>query len=766
MSDLNSNDPDGIHPVPALPERDVLSGETHAGQSMAEDRWRILIIEAVHLLGLLIIHARHARSARATNVLFDQFVRHLNILGSMPEHDGAVLIRKVTVGDRGASATPNYQILFGDLMLRGDSALEVGRSGQGRAAQLGGALHQAFGCFAEHGIQTLYLRLPDRSDSQIDRMRLALNIAARFRQASDNHTSITFRYYGRTVTVPLIRDRHGAADPNLTLLAGLNGLTGANMRELIKQAQAYCNLESIGKEAPHETNWFDLILNVRSLRTHIVRPPLEINNTPWSLPRTAKVAGYPLEPGGGTVGKASNRADQFETDAPGRPMQFGAQFLIDRLGSPDGEILQAIEALFAEDYSSLTPTQLGPRLLLISRLLYVLEDKVSDSSVAERVLSHLSACLDWIPESVRLCITMQRKGMRIGSGRNALLIGMVHPRLSDLITMVKERVLTRRKIEAVQAFVFGFKEPEAANLAERFEIGLPDVRAITALLEACFDSQGRFGYPAFEARIDQMASYESIIFEILWCLFKRTADRKERLGLLQAIRQLIARLEKPKRAVRFLLSDICQNPFEVKHLDRNAFVLANILACADNRHANSELNRTSAGVLAIPKGTHRRIQKYAAWRLDFDQVCMLTKIRTIGDMLQRTAEARDSEKPLLFDYDFLIALEREIFIFLALVGGQTARIILRHALARYGRFEREDPDSRHPLHSLPAVQSQLLIIIRGLGCIGTERDLDLLREFERKIMDMQTSKTNYFHHNADRRILEALTLSIKAIQHE
>jgi hypothetical protein len=225
-------------------------------------------------------------------------------------------------------------------------------------------------------------------------------------------------------------------------------------------------------------------------------------------------------------------------------------------------------------------------------------------------------------------------------------------------------------------------------------------------------------------------------------------------------------LNRPKQAMRFLLSDICQNPFEVKHMDRDAFMLANGLLCRHDRQPHSDLKQTPESVLTIKVGIDRPTQHYAAWRLDSDQVRILTKMRAIEGALQLAADPKSSGQTQLFDYDFLISLEREVFLFLALVGGQTARIILRQALLRYGRFDGEDQGSSHPASSLSSTYSQLLIIVRGLGRIGAESDASLLRGYEHKVADKLRFTAREGNDLMGRRILKTLALSIKAIQNE
>jgi hypothetical protein len=746
-----------------------------------QEHWIVLVVEFVHLLGLFLIHTMHSKSDRATAVLFDQMVRHLNILDKMPGHDGAMMIRQVLERDPMALRPPNYMVLFGNITLRGDTASGQPRYTQGQISHFDSALRQAFSCLAEQGIHALFLQLPGHSKIQVDRLRLALNIVARFRFVADNADSIAFRYYGRTMAVPLIRDRFGQADPNLTLVAGLNGLSATNTMELVKQAEAYGQLKAgteMSSRSEQPVNWYNHIFGEPRLRRQLIRPPIEINNLPWataSAQRSENISqGNVID--GGQPGQHQYRmalTEDHGTDIPhqtvdtlqsARPV-VNRDFLLHHLSPCNQKTIHAVDRILAEDYPVLSPSGFGRRLADLSHVMEVLAERTSDPEIMETVLIYLNAHLEWIPDTVLLSLHLQRKGIRVDNGENTLFLGMVHPRLFDLVSLVKERLLTRLKIEAVQSFTLGFEQNNEEKLATRFEISPSDARAIIALLKNCFDDQGRFRRQEFEGRIDQITPYQTPIFEMLWCLFKQTADRQGRLDFLNAIQLLTARLDDAKDALQFLLSDIFQNPLEVKHMDRNAMVLANILLRTHNQELKIDIHQTPEEVLQVQKGIERQIQQYVAWRLEFDQARILTKIRAIGDLLHLPAEEENQGRITLFDSMFLMALEREAFIFFALVGGKTSRIILRQALERYMlRLEVLDKEMDVSSMDLSKAINQSMIIVQGLGRIGRPKDVAMLEQLRNRLNNLSTLPTSEGVKVCISGLFSQLSRAIKAIQ--
>lgn len=727
--------------------------------------WRILLIELMNLLGLILTHARHARGARATAVLFEQIVGRLHILDKMPEHDGGMIVRRImdvsgTLYDR-----PDYCILFGGLAFHGaDTFAQTSRIPEA-GPQLATALDQAFTCLHKQGIFAFYLQMPGQSIEKIDQLRLSLNILARFRTAVENNASITFHSFGRALSVPLINDYDGRPDPNLTVLAGLNGLSALNMRELIKQARAFCTLRHQSDEtAPASA--YNQIFGIRTLRSQLVQPLVEINNLPWMLDHCAN----PLKsnPSGPNAPIQRSRiplplAGSISHALHPSAFDLTTAYLQIYLDANGTKFKEAIDLLFKCDFAAIDGRDLANYVSRASSVLYALEKSASDDPLPfERFLSFLQGRLETIPEKLLAGLTMQRQAARIQSRGRTLVVGLIHPRLLDLIALVKERMATRRKIDTISDPAFDFRDGDLAVLRDLFEIR----SHVFTKLKECFDEKDRFDRYRFAAHIDTFAHCANEIFEMLWCLLRHSTKAKDRYALIDALPLLIERLHEPRLAIAFLLSDLFQVPLQVEASDRNAFGLATQMLRTCNKERHTPVRRTPEEVLAVRKSLDAGRIAYVAWRMDIDAVRILSKFNAIQQALRRSVLNADATFPQngSLGVRFLLALEREGLTFISLVGGKTARMVLRNAFAFYGDSKTEL--YRNPLYApfLNDFISHLRIILRGLIRLGEPQDLDQLKNLEQSAADLMALDADPAFARRVKQTLQWVAPAMRAIQ--
>jgi hypothetical protein len=354
-----------------------------------------------------------------------------------------------------------------------------------------------------------------------------------------------------------------------------------------------------------------------------------------------------------------------------------------------------------------------------------LDKTCQDPKVIEGIIDLFQSRLKRVRDDVMSHIIAKRRSLKIlADGRN-IVVGMVHPRLFDVITLVTEHVVAARRMALIRTIAFSFDPCHFKSLADGFGITDSEALHILKILEGCFNAHGSFVRPTFEGRIGVMAQYENVIFEILWCFLKATPHRQDRLNFLNALQLLMVRLHNPKRATQFLLADISQNPSEVVFTDRNAFCLANILLHQENKELYVDLNRTPEDVLNIKRRINEEVRQYAYWRLDVDRMRIVSKLRTIHRCLLEALN-RPTEDPRPFEVPFLVALEREAIIFLAIVGGHAARRYLRELLDQYGAADAELYRRAAQTQSLSELMHQLQIVIRALGRAGTSEDVERL----------------------------------------
>jgi hypothetical protein len=119
------------------------------------------------------------------------------------------------------------------------------------------------------------------------------------------------------------------------------------------------------------------------------------------------------------------------------------------------------------------------------------------------------------------------------------------------------------------------------------------------------------------------------------------------------------------------------------------------------------------------------------WKIDGEQKRFIEKIVTIRKMLIQSFEQEGSDTKVL-PIRFLLALEREVHIFLALVGGKTATAVIQGALSVYGNPASQIFLLKESQQYIAGLLQHLGILIRGIGRVGQQSDFDLLDEIKKR----------------------------------
>jgi hypothetical protein len=714
------------------------------------ESWRILLIELVHMLALFFTHACHARRARVTAVMFDQIMRRLDILDKMPGHEQGLIIRRIGHAETTDIGTPDYFMLFGDLAFCGAEAFSREHVELKRPAQLSRSLDQAFACFHNHGIHALYLQFPPKTAEKIDQLQLALNIVARFHRAVANNASITFRYFGHALTIPLIHDTNGRPDPNLTILAGLNGLSALNMRKVILQADAFHKMSRANASDDQQLDNYNSIFRLPSLRSQLIKPLLEINNLPW----------IPMEVPARTA------------ETPAEPVRAAAPLPVETTPAPDlhtdrsdSRVEDAVAALFDPDFSGQKSAQgLGQLLGALSGMLRTLD--TTDPSSMERVLGFLHGRLEQLPEDLLSQLELRRQGIKINYEGRSILLGMVHPRLLHLITLIKEQLATCKKREAIDACFQDLRQCDQGHISERFDLTAMDTDAILELLKSCLNIGAVFDHAKCLHHLDALADYGNTAFEMLWCFLPHMPNDQERLQMLNILALLAMRVENRVPLSSFLLSDLMRNPDSLQDSDREAFTLAGHMLRTEKAQDRIDSEGTPESVLALRGELDENLRRHIAWRLDIEQARILAKFDTIrknaARALQRDAASTDPDGPAQLHE--LLFLEREGLLFLSLAQGETARAVMRAALAFYG-----DPGSaiyqcRMKTTDLSALMGHLAVLLKAMARLGQPGDIKRLTALEQSASRFMAMDTDSAHKRRVKQTLQWVAPAIRSIQ--
>jgi len=169
------------------------------------------------------------------------------------------------------------------------------------------------------------------------------------------------------------------------------------------------------------------------------------------------------------------------------------------------------------------------------------------------------------------------------------------------------------------------------------------------------------------------------------------------------------------------LEDLYQNPEVIRFADRKAFMLGNRLVRSFSQEIVS-YNITPADVLLTPAEIDPKITRYAAWKIDRNRDKFFAKFGTIHRRLLEVLDSGEDQKGLL-DARQLLALERESYIFMALVGGNTSRSILLSALKEYGYPESDLYQLTKSQEHMADILQLLKVVIRGVGLVGGSSEI-------------------------------------------
>jgi hypothetical protein len=347
------------------------------------------------------------------------------------------------------------------------------------------------------------------------------------------------------------------------------------------------------------------------------------------------------------------------------------------------------------DETSQKPQVPGKRLKLITNLLMTMQKKrPAGQNVASEVLRRIQARMDQVPgeilDSKTRFGTREKRNIQLSSDKN----------------------FTDQDFEAITA---------------DFEISTRDAEEIIRLYQNCFDRRGNFLRAAFEKNVPRFAHHEKKVFEILWEFLKETPRRSNRLPFLNSLQLLVAEIKKPIQAIKALLADFVQNPESVYYPDRNAMMLINQFLRKYSKEVNMDSEITPEEVLLVKGGLDENVVSYVAWKVDGEHKTFLKKTVTIRKRLVEAMDPDLFEKQFL-PIRFLLALEREVHIFLALVGGRTALEVMRSALNVYGNPASQIYHLEESPGQMQTLLSHLVAVIRGFGRLGRQADMSALDE--------------------------------------
>jgi hypothetical protein len=785
-----------------LQKAETTSGPaTDASRPEELDRQRILLVEMVYLLNACFRDVQYWEGVRSEKDTFKQFAAVLLQLSQLPGHDGTIRITRRGSSHGKGSDKPDYQIRLGDLSIDAAIVSAVIKRAGIRFKHLEGRVQKASETLAAEGIDSLLLRLPDDSPESLETLKVAIRVISCYRQAAEKSTPIAFTRSGNSMQLRPVHDERSLPDPNLTLLAAVNDLSAETLQDVVGKVAALMQRpegSALRRQAP---NVYQALFAIKSLREKFQRPPLEINSdrrdagdaaptaaaytggagggrfnpiadgAPAAVPAAADGAGRgPSEPGrggapGGTAepGGAALPAGQAVVMGDAALKAGVAQFVKEAYKAAPAEAVGTLRGLFAQDYGSLNADGLGERLGVITRLMDSMQAGPAASQLMEAVLQRVQSGMDQLPTDLLNDIVVDGKDVKVWEGDKERIVGTVEDKLAQAIDTAKDRAAGQRKLRATSGEdpIYLARDPSA--LCTYFGLPAEEMEAILKLFRACFDGRGNFQKALFEKRVRDFAPFHKKIFQVLWEFLKDMPRRSDRLPFLNSLQLMVKETRQPLQAVRTLLSDFVGDPAQVAYPDRNAVMLSTQFLRMYNKEINVDIELTPEEILRVRTGLDGKVVNYANWKVNGEPKRFLTKVVSIRKRLNAALDpALSGMSPM--PARFLLALEREVHIFLALVGGSTAASILHSALGVYGNPQSTYFATEAGRPHLYALVQHLSVLIRGIGRTGTEIDLILLDQVRQREKEFLRMSTDPRHVSLVRRVFSWVEPAKKEIE--
>jgi len=653
------------------------------------DRSRVELSRLMFAIGRYVSRGGSQPADAGDQALFSDIGLICRRLQAAPVRKKTILLRyRGLVSAAQSSGSLEYEVIFDDILLNSDvAAAAVKRQGK-KARNLLNQMEKSFKLFETSGITNLFLRLPP-DEKQMGRIIQALQVVVQYFEAVRNGGTIALVKGGKRLAFQPVIDETNNPDPNLTLLAVLNGLNQQTIKGLIQKVDGMIRKQKKTASYDQQLNVYNAIFRIKKLRGQLQRPPIEVNNLKWLV--------------------VDNEAEKISQEK----VQV-AKFALDNAGGQQVKTARILKSVYGKDYAEIDSREVAERLQMSSGLLSSIENKTRDKTIEKEVVSNVEKRQDQVSDDVYDSLVVSAGQVKSVTGAQETFLGKVNARISGLVTFFKKRSVTKRKMKTLVNRVVDFDSQDYETLAEDFAVSEEEAKELIDMLKSCFDEEGNFKKGTFAKIVPEFVRYERRIFEFLWHYLKEAIHQADRTAFINSLQLLVARLKQPKNALKIILDDLCKNSKVIKFADRKAFMLGNLLVRKYN-HELVDYQFTPEDVLDVREGLDRNIAAYAQWKIGQSSEEIAEKMNTIHNRLLEALDAEEGGKAVGMDVPYLIGQEREAMIFLSLVGGDGAGTIVFGALNEYSDPGANIYNFRQSRKYLGDLLQIFKVLVRGAG---------------------------------------------------
>jgi len=663
--------------------------------------WRIYFVEFVFQLASFLLNVRSTgmqqQHLKELIAVLDECMK----MARIPDQEGKIVIRfrgRGIPGESGKSEKYDYVLRYGKMEIDVPLIKKVAKRGGVMTSHLPWRLLKAFENFAALDISTLFLDIGTGQDEELLNVRNCLQIFGNYLHVIEFGSEQA----GSKKDMPIIiYNEKTQPDPNLTLLAAYNKIPAKAIQEIVQTVNKRMQEAEADSPLAKCASVFDAVFHFKKLKEQLKRQPLEVNDAKWLM-------------------VAENEEVVTIDEVP------NAKEVLARLLQEPQKTAQILASIYGEELLWFDVKEFGIWLGRLCELLLIAQEDEKGPVVVPDIMFFLQQRLDQVTDYVLESFTVEGNEVIGEDDEGKKLRILVPGQIGSQLVYYQKRAKARRKMENLLDTQVEFTEEDYATIAEDFAISNEDAQKLCKLLQKSFDQNGHFQRKNFENNLKEFAKYERNIFQFLWHYLKQIKNRGDRVSYLNSLQLLISEMKDSKQALLVLLADFIKTPMQVTFFDRNAMILCNILLRKYNQELHNEIEITPEEVLRVREGLDPERVAVSVEQVTRHQEKFYQKVRLIHEGLQQALNPRAVATRTL-PIRYLVTLEREVYIFLALIGGPAAHKIIRDAIEEYGNPHAKIYMLDKLQANFPAIMQLFKVIIRGLHRFNDAGDLSLLR---------------------------------------
>jgi hypothetical protein len=614
------------------------------------DYYRLLLAEATTSFVGILSNSRFTALSQDNLQKIKAFIATMAKIAKLPKAQGKMVCRlrgQQCPDGRIGSEIYDYEISFGNLLLNSQVAQIVSERAKNQGAMINAKLMEAFRALSA---MKLFNFSMDLGQGDLDN----------FQQLARN-LQLLVRYYGKGGEDAqfVVRDEYSQPHINLTILSAFNGVPPGSMQQLVEMIKPRLLGENPDPQLLAYTTAYDVILASKRTQAMLSRMPIEINNVQWLT-----------------------QAVKESPEQTARTVKV-SRFVLAKFGNNPKMAFEVMSSISREGYTEIRTEVMGKRLARATDFLKLSEESADQKNLHHEALQNIEKGMEQVPDKIYDSIKIREDGgVSTVDAEGRQTSWEMHEKIQGLLGYFKQRSATKKKVLGIANSQVTFDERDYSVFARSFKISEEQAAHLLNLLKSCFDTLGHFRRPFFERNIPEFVRFGNMVFEFLWHYLKELEDRNDRISFLNAMHPLVLRLANQREALQTLLTDIFNRTGEIKASDRNGLILASLLLVRNNQQTSCNIEQTPEEVLKIREGINREMVEAVADFMAQNRDLVINKFRGITETLLKVSAGDEPGKganPL-----FLLLLQREMVIFLALAGGESSLAIIQGVVRDFG----------------------------------------------------------------------------------